>query len=142
MITATPERITNRFGGPGAFDTVVLHPDRLDLPLRWRRPRRVFVNSMSDLFHDDIPDSFIANIFSVMARTPQHTYQILTKRHARMRSLLSRPSFKDNTLSLAKSAEWPLRNVWLGVSVEDQKSGRHPHSRLAGNPGCGAVAVV
>lgn len=105
-----------RTSGPGFG--LAAHPDALDLPLRWRKPRRIFVNSMSDLFHDDVPDSFVANVFSVMARTPRHTYQVLTKRHGRMRSLLRRPSFRDN---LAHLAPWPLPNVWLGVSVEDQK---------------------
>ncbi|MFM9589818.1 DUF5131 family protein [Streptomyces scabiei] len=99
------------------FD-VTLRPERMMLPLKWRKPKRIFVNSMSDLFHKDVPDAYIAEVFSVMARTPQHTYQVLTKRHGRMRSLLSRPSFRD---SLAHLADWPLPNVWLGVSVEDQK---------------------
>ncbi|NUP35955.1 MAG: phage Gp37/Gp68 family protein [Streptomyces sp.] len=99
------------------FD-VTLRPERMMLPLKWRKPKRIFANSMSDLFHKDVPDAYIAEVFSVMARTPQHTYQVLTKRHGRMRSLLSRPSFRD---SLAHLADWPLSNVWLGVSVEDQK---------------------
>ncbi|MHA4819452.1 DUF5131 family protein [Streptomyces aculeolatus] len=100
------------------FD-VTLRPERLQQPESWRKPRRIFVNSMSDLFHEKIPDSFIAEVFATMARTPQHTYQVLTKRHGRMRSLLSRPSFRDNLAAV--SPHWPLPNVWLGVSVEDQK---------------------
>lgn len=112
------------------FD-VTLRPERLDLPLKWRKPKRVFVNSMSDLFHKDIPDSYIAQVFATMARTPQHTYQILTKRHGRMRSLVG--SLIDGGQSLLEAAPdeqtaealygtvWPLPNVWLGVSVEDQK---------------------
>jgi protein gp37 len=109
-------------GTPGhyfeqGFD-VVLRPDKLTLPLTWRKPRRVFVNSMSDLFHDQVPDAYIAEVFAVMARTPRHTYQLLTKRHGRMRSLLNRPSFRG---TIADAGEgWPLPNVWLGVSVEDQ----------------------
>lgn len=71
------------------FD-VTLRPDKLDQPLRWKRPRRIFVNSMSDLFHEDVPDEYIARVWQVMASTPRHTYQILTKRHARMRSWVSR----------------------------------------------------
>jgi protein gp37 len=71
-----------------------------------------------DLFHESVPDAFIAEVFSVMARGHWHTFQLLTKRHGRMRSLLSRPSFRDN---LAHLAPWPLPNVWLGVSAEDQK---------------------
>src|SRR5690554_3219149 len=86
-------------GTPGhyferGFD-LVLRPDKLNLPLRWRKPRRVFVNSMSDLFHKDVPDEFIAQTFAVMAATPHHTYQLLTKRHARMRSLLNNPEFRS-----------------------------------------------
>jgi protein gp37 len=95
------------------FD-LTLRPERLDQPLRWKRPRRIFVNSMSDLFHDDVPDEFIADVWHVMAETPQHTYQILTKRHARLRSWVSKwcshPSWTT-----------PLPNVWLGVSVENQQ---------------------
>jgi len=114
------EKIVERFNGKGSFANVRRNSDKLFLPFRWRRPRRVFVNSMSDLFHADVPDSFIANVWSVMARTPQHTYQVLTKRHARMRSLLNSDAFYDQVRSLAPGAAWPLPNVWLGVSVENQ----------------------
>ena len=81
-------------GTPGhyfehGFD-VQLRPDKLDQPLRWRKPRRIFVNSMSDLFHDQVPDGYIAQVWEVMAQCPQHTFQILTKRHARMRSWVTR----------------------------------------------------
>jgi protein gp37 len=113
------ERVTERWQGKGSFNRVVLHEDRLSKPLKWRKPRRVFVNSMSDLFHDDVPDAYIAEVFSVMARAPQHTFQVLTKRHGRMRSLLNRGSFRDNLATWCRP--WPLPNVWLGVSVEDQK---------------------
>lgn len=126
------EKITERFHGTGAFTEVTLHPDRLDAPLRWRTPRRVFVNSMSDLFHNQVPVEFLTRVFAVMAATPQHTYQILTKRHARMRSLLSGgpigpASFSDHIeeamlgFTHAQPPRWPLPNVWLGVSVEDQQ---------------------
>src|SRR5580704_10721215 len=77
--------------GPGFGLTV--HPDALDLPRHWRKPRKVFVNSMSDLFHKDVPSEFIARVFAVMAACPQHTFQVLTKRHARMRSLLNNDGF-------------------------------------------------
>jgi len=80
-----------RTSGPGFGLTV--HPDVLDLPLRWRKPRRVFVNSMSDLFHDGVPDEFIAKVFGIMALARRHTFQILTKRPGRMRSLLNSPEF-------------------------------------------------
>jgi protein gp37 len=92
------------------FD-VTLRPERLEQPLQWKRPRRVFVNSMSDLFHEQVPSAFIAAMFDVMRRTPQHTYQVLTKRHARMRALARTGIFGEG---------WPLPNVWLGVSAEDQ----------------------
>ncbi|MGW7355141.1 DUF5131 family protein [Streptomyces sp. NPDC054802] len=111
-----------RDGNPGTSGPgfgVAVHEDTLTEPLHWKNPRRVFVNSMSDLFHAQVPDAFIAEVFAVMARTPQHTYQVLTKRHGRMRSLLSRPTFRDNLAHLTTA--WPLPNVWLGVSVEDQE---------------------
>lgn len=79
----------------------------LDAPLKWRKPRKVFVNSMSDLFHPDVPAEFVAKVWSVMERTPQHTYQILTKRPERMREVIT---------SLGLPA---LEHVWLGTSVED-----------------------
>lgn len=126
------EQITNRFHGTNSFATVTLHPQRLDAPLRWRSARRVFVNSMSDLFHPRVPDEFLTRVFAVMATTPRHTYQILTKRHARMRSLLSPGQvgtagfFNDIKEAMPEWTHpdpqgWPLPNVWLGVSVEDQK---------------------
>ncbi len=107
------------------FD-VQLRPGKLDQPLRWRRPRRIFVNSMSDLFHDAVPDDFIAKVFVVMSAAPQHTFQVLTKRHARMRSLLSSEKFMDTVDTLAdnmleRQVDWPLPNMWLGVSAEDQR---------------------
>jgi protein gp37 len=86
--------LAERFRGtPGhyfenGFD-ITLRPDKLDQPLRWKRPRRIFVNSMSDLFHEGIPNSFINKVFAVMALAPQHTFQILTKRPERMLKYLS-----------------------------------------------------
>lgn len=120
----------------GKFNgTVRLIADRLDQPLRWKTPRMVFVNSMSDLFHDDVPDSFIAEVFGRMAAVQRHTFQVLTKRHGRMRSLLNRPDFRDEVYEHAWAYDqqgiydpfgqdpgwWPLPNVWLGVSVENQR---------------------
>lgn len=122
-------------GAPGhyferGFD-VQLRPDKLALPLRWTKPRKVFVNSMSDLFHDKVPDEYIAEVFAVMACAYQHTFQLLTKRHGRMRSLLSSDEFismvdresiaYDRSPLGHRQISWPLRNVWLGVSAEDQK---------------------
>jgi protein gp37 len=85
-------------------------PERFDQPTRWRKPAMVFVNSMSDLFHDGVSGEVIARVFETMALTPHHTYQVLTKRPVRMQR------FIDGTLW----AHAPLPNVWLGVSVEDQ----------------------
>lgn len=113
-----------RTSGPGFGLTE--HPGTLDDPFGWRKPRRVFVNSMSDLFHKDVSDEFIGSVFDVMARTPQHTYQILTKRPGRMRSLLNRWAANDWTwrrhnLLWCGATKGPLPNVWLGVSVDDQR---------------------
>ena len=82
------ERIALRFPKtfPNGF-ALTLRRDALDLPMHWRRPRMIFVNSMSDLFHVDVPDAYIADVFDVMARTPQHTYQVLTKRAERLTRL-------------------------------------------------------
>lgn len=129
-----------RTSGPGFGLTT--HADALAIPFKWRKPKRIFVNSMSDLFHDDVPSAFIAEVFAIMTLSPQHTFQVLTKRHARMRSLLGSDVFRAEVARFAiERAEaapgrpylpeeyvvtwgrswWPLRNVWLGVSVEDQK---------------------
>ena len=84
-----------------------LWPARLDQPLRWARPRMIFVNSMSDLFHEDIPFQFIADVFDVMVRARHHTFQVLTKRHERLGAL-------------AADLPWP-DNVWMGVSIENRR---------------------
>lgn len=99
-----------------AFTNVATHADRLLQPLSWKRPRRIFVNSMSDLFHQDIHDDFIGMVFRTMARAPQHTFQVLTKRAERMQRLLTHPKMRG----FVGDAPWPLPNVWIGVSVEDQ----------------------
>jgi protein gp37 len=134
------ERMTERFGRQ-KFTDIILHPDRLDKPLRWRKPRRVFVNSMSDLFHEDVPDDYIAAVFGVMARASHHTFQILTKREDRMREWFTQephrgwlsyvicasgcenPQVFKKPLGAKEMGEivkrgWPLPNAWLGVSVE------------------------
>ena len=82
-------------------------PERLGVPGQWRKPRMIFVNSMSDLFHKDVPAEFIRQVFQVMERCPQHTFQVLTKR-------------PDRAMELASSLPWP-RNVWLGTSTENQE---------------------
>lgn len=94
-----------RTSGPGFG--VTIHPASLSQPYRWTKPATVFVNSMSDLFHAKVPLSFVQDVFDVMADTPRHTYQILTKRSVRLRRL-------------ADKIDWPT-NVWMGVSVEEPK---------------------
>jgi protein gp37 len=84
-----------------------LWPDRLSQPSRWRKPKMIFVNSMSDLFHEEIPDSFVEDVFEAMWAAPQHTFQILTKREERLEQLGAR-------------LEWPS-NVWMGVSIENRR---------------------
>lgn len=103
----------NADGTARRFTDVRLHPDRLEMPLHWRKPAMVFVNSMSDLFHEDVPDEFILQMFSVMERCPQHIFQVLTKRPERMVDVLGGTSGAGLGAPL-------LPNVWLGVSVEDQ----------------------
>ncbi|WP_267294011.1 phage Gp37/Gp68 family protein [Mycobacterium hackensackense] len=120
-----------RTSGPGFAATH--HSGVLGDPFKWRKPQRVFVNSMSDLFHDDIPDVFIAHVWKVMKSNPKHTFMVLTKRHARMRSLLSSPDFQEMVFSfggvgrgqagahLSQYRKWPVPNVHLGVSAENQR---------------------
>jgi protein gp37 len=139
---------------PHAAENVVLHPERLDQPLRWRKPRRIFVDSMSNLFHEQVPDDYIDQVFGVMAGAKQHTFQVLTKRPERMRRYLEDPQTKYRVWAAGRAvalrsetksiryldwydvvpvagpgrgpdwcypARWPLPNVWLGTSVEDQR---------------------
>ena len=109
-------------GGPVWTGKVRLVPELLEQPLRWRRPRRIFVNSMSDLFHEDVPLEFVDLVFRVMAMAEHHTFQVLTKRPQRMLEYLrSQPPqrvFTTTTEQVIYSV--PSSNVWLGVSVEDQ----------------------
>ncbi|HYC55856.1 MAG TPA: phage Gp37/Gp68 family protein [Candidatus Binatia bacterium] len=141
--TARDQMRTLEEARPREFTDVLTHADRLEQPLKWKRPRRIFVNSMSDLFHEDVPSDFIAAVFAVMHARTDHTFQILTKRAARMLAF-SRwldgvggigPFTRANPDVLRKwfgrlfptifnaAAVWhagPADNVWLGVSVEDQ----------------------
>ncbi len=112
-IERTPAfRINGRQFVNGMID-MQLHENRLAQPLHWKKPRRVFVNSLSDLFHEDVPASFIADVFATMHHARQHVFQILTKRPERMRNMLTgQPNDAPGP--------WPLPNVWLGVSVENQ----------------------
>jgi protein gp37 len=121
--------------GPGFGLT--LHPDKLEDPLRWRKPRAVFVNSMSDLFHEAIPDEFIIEVFNVMAQADQHIFMVLTKRPERMRDLFggaavcehgwlthngdNPTSYGGTGLLLRDDAGWPAPNVWLGVTIENRR---------------------
>lgn len=94
-----------------------LWPDRLNLPSKWKKPRRIFVNSMSDLFHKDVPDDFILDVFHTMIVADQHIYQILTKRPSRLVNTNLIRKISDTILRVTGSAEWP-KHIWLGVSVE------------------------
>lgn len=150
------EKVSHRFGFTSkpwnatyASENVKLHPERLDQPLRWKQPRRIFVNSMSDLFHEQVPFDFIDQVFAVMALSPRHTFQILTKRPSRMLEYFD--SYNGYTEKLGcitpymeqygwqsredlmtigapagssypNDTPWPLPNVWLGVSVENQQA--------------------
>lgn len=105
----------------------------MDKPLRWKRPRRIFVNSLSDLFHPEVSDETIARVFDVMARAPQHTFQVLTKRPQRMKQWVDgcapteafvthngrKPS--KGGIIVGHPDRWPLPNVWLGTSIESDK---------------------
>lgn len=129
---------------------VRLNKDWLDQPLRWGRPRRIFVCAHGDLFHEAVPDEWIDHVFAVMALAPQHTFQVLTKRPERAREYLSSllsefgqlvgwtVRFRDaarkagallGDLSSIRATTWPLPNVWIGTSVEDEATAdaRIPH---------------
>lgn len=103
------ERIFHRPYPGRTFTDVRTHSERLDQPLRWRKPCRIFVNSMSDLFHEDISFDFVDRVFAAMIEANWHTYQILTKRPERMLDYLDERQWHD-----------PTDHIWLGVSVEDQ----------------------
>jgi len=94
------ERYRNKFA-------VTLHPDLVEMPKRWRAPRLVFVNSMSDLFHPEIPTDYISRVFRTMVECPQHTFQVLTKR-------------SDRLAELAPALPW-AENIWIGTSVENRR---------------------
>lgn len=121
--------------GPVWNGQVRLNEDQLLQPLRWKRPRRIFWNAHGDLFHDAVPDEWIDRVFAVCALTPHHQHLILTKRSERMREYVNNPppcEYPEVRIPLAIAKErlgytglegytrWPLPNVWLGVSVEDQ----------------------
>lgn len=147
MVKGADGRTDHRWTGK-----MVLHEAALDRPLRWRRPRRIFVNSTSDLFHESVPGNWIDQVFAVMALCPQHTFQVLTKRPERAAKYLASlgPEGRLDIMSraegrLVRAAEtatrntprvefqfnrrWPLTNVWIGTSISDQASAdaRIPH---------------
>src|ERR1044071_2419150 len=118
--------------GPRWNGKIRLVSEALDQPLRWRKPQRVFVNSMSDLFHEDVPFWFVDQVFGAMAACPEHVFQILTKRPARMaqylctdeKPIIERIEGWSCNLSNSPCAvveAWPLPNVWLGISAENQE---------------------
>lgn len=125
------ERLSHRFkwttkpwNAAYAAENVRLHPERLKEPLRWKKPRRVFVCSMADLFHEAVPDWFIRAVFQVMGAARQHTFQVLTKRPTRMQKLLKEWLDEGDFCTITGGTEppFPWPNVWIGVSVEDQKT--------------------
>lgn len=144
------ERMISRFDKTRVFTDVQLHPDRLQVPFKWLKPRKIFVNSMSDLFHEDVPFEFIADVFAAMWVTTRHTYQVLTKRPERMKAFFdwlnldpyhdvpwSNDDFQIDPLRVWPQWTpingntggydncgpiWPMENVWLGVSVENQET--------------------
>lgn len=157
-MTANPNpKVSTAYAGTEAdgewTGQVNLLTERLDQPMRWQRGRRIFVNAQSDMFHKDVPDAFIARVWAVMALTPRHTYQILTKRPGRMKSLLSSLAFQSkvqdaaylisvgedpdvyvNSAGVSLPVTYPLPNVWLGTSVEDQKRALLRVAPLLGTP--------
>lgn len=136
-------RLTIR--GPEWTGEVRTVPDALEVPLHWRKPRKVFVNSMSDLFHEDVPDYFMDEVFAVMLLSPRHTFQVLTKRAERMAAYFATPDLYERVLRAADElrskhaglSSVPISNprthpapwIWWGVSVEDQRRAdeRIPH---------------
>ncbi|MEM9479695.1 MAG: phage Gp37/Gp68 family protein [Verrucomicrobiota bacterium] len=131
------ETIAERFRGiPGhpfefGFDLRIV-PEKLGEPIRWSNPKKIFVNSMSDLFHEDVPDSYIEQVCKVMLAADWHTYQVLTKRAGRLESLLRR--------KLKRAANAP--HIWWGVSVENQKYGLPRIERLQNaNASCSFLSV-
>jgi protein gp37 len=111
------ERFSERFRGVKGHPfengfNLTLRPERLEQPLRWQQPRRIFVNSMSDLFHKEVPATFIDAVFDTMEKASWHTYQVLTKRSSLMVRYL-RERYRDGLAP---------RHIWLGVSIEDAKN--------------------
>jgi len=146
------ERMAWRLRGRAGYPAhepfqATLHPDRLDEPLHWRKPSMVFVCSMGDLFHGDVPDEFIAQVWGVMRSSPQQIFLVLTKRPERMVRWVNRchdaesmgwvthdgtppaKAYDGTGIVVGETRRWPLPNVWLGTSVENQNAAndRIPH---------------
>ena len=149
--TTPPFRMERRqfdMAGIGGATDIRLHPERLGLPLKWRKPKKIFVNSLSDLFHPRVPRELVARAFAVMAAAPQHQYQVLTKRPERMARMLTdecqcgaghaagthfrsemewaatphSPTYVPGMKSgIYHRSAWPLPSVWLGTTVESNK---------------------
>lgn len=141
------KRMSNRLAGRCGYPAddpfrVTLHPERLTEPLKWKKPRRVFVCSMGDLFHDDVPEEFLNRVFANMAIVPQHIFMVLTKRPERMAEYISANNRYDALIeqldqgdvwdlptrtvkrlffNAPREDKWPLPNVWLGVTAENQQ---------------------
>lgn len=136
------ENMAKRFGGKNGFK-LMLHPEKLDIPLKRKKPTTYFVCSMSDLFHDDVPFEYIDYIWAIMALTPHHTYQVLTKRPQRMYDYFEKHFTRHKIGAIAAkytkhfhpdghgcdpdicNSVFPLKNVWLGVTAENQKGANH-----------------
>jgi len=136
-------RMANRLRGRAGYPAdepfrVTLHPDKLDDPLHWRKPRRVFVCSMGDLFHEDVPFGFVDKAFVTTAMCPQHRFQLLTKRPARMLEYLDQRAGILNAAGLMAESlrlgAWPQPNLWLGVSVENQQAAEERIEVLLNTP--------
>lgn len=124
------KRLAGRFGYPAAEPfNVTLHPERLEEPLRWKKPRRIFVCSMSDIFHPGVPDEYIAKVWETMNNAIQHTFIVLTKRPQRMKEFLRRLGWythdretKPAEAVLDGGGKYTLKNVWIGVTAENQRA--------------------
>ena len=145
------ENMAKRFGGEDGFK-LTLHPEKLDIPLNRKKPTTYFVCSMSDLFHDDVPFEYIDHIWAIMALTPYHTYQVLTKRPQRMYDYFERHFTRHKIGAIAAkytkhfhpdghgcdpdicNGVFPLKNVWLGVTAENQKEANHRIPILLSTP--------
>lgn len=126
------ESMANRFWGERKFTDVQCHPERLEIPLLWKKPKRIFVNSMSDLFHDDVPNDFLVDVFNTMIAANHHTYMILTKRPERMCYFLN--GFSGYHAMREMANDHQKEHIWLGVSVENQATADERIPRLLQTP--------